>query len=833
MQKVELRYQSKNRFIGRFITREEALLVNGVARDFLNPTMDSDISAKEADLIAKRAKATSLEALRQRNAADSARGLMTKSSSSLLKDGSEAKSPADLKSVPAKEGDSAPLAKSGVEDSKDDANKVASAGVAAQNTVVSSPGTVYQQQWYQRLNELKRYKIAHGTAVVSAMKNDKLYHWRSRQRKRYHLTLSRIPKLRKKKKDIHAQVETDGDKKDTEWLLTMPEMKGIFALTASQDEDMCIEDVPEPFTIEPKDVKFDEKTVDDINRLHQEMLYCPPPPPSALQLTSSPQQHHSSLHSISLFWDECLEELRFFQGANQHTLVPRNFPHNPHIAVWVEIQRAKYLLQKVGIFSGMTGSQMFVMDELDLCDLNSLHTNDAILERRAIENIPKSVRNDSVKKRRKNKEDSKPERKSWSTHMSDFKEWYDTLLEEDKPKAGKLLPKANWRLYSWCWRQCNATSAVLCGTPSISGINMTAKKMRILASAGLFNVYPYNDRNGLVREDDYEGCDAFNSTFQVLENFSNKYGSTHIPDWYEYDRAFRLWVCALENGLTDFVKGEQCILSTQQIERLILIGFCNDRVGLPNLTRGDVIWLKMYIELKRYSELFGGCHVSSDFPRLHKWIAEQKELFRESRSGKKDVMKLARLKMLMDAGVDFFTGECLPDAVDPLIQKGFKEDFERLTSSPVETFPVVKKGAGSAGIQPSATLTSPLSTGDNYWNNNECRAKFELLKARNGHSIVLASDDTDVYWWFVERRGKALLSELELSGMETDEASESNELCSHSILRYITSQRHHDDDVEVEGDCSIFEDSKSMFAWLHYCERLMMFKGKMSSTLYY
>lgn len=259
----------------------------------------------------------------------------------------------------------------------------------------------------------------------------------------------------------------------------------------------------------------------------------------------------------------------------------------------------------------------------------------------------------------------------------------------------------------------------------------SVKKLGILASSKFFHAFPYNDRNGLVREDEYEGSDAFDSTYLVLEDFSIKYSSTLIPDWYECDQAFRMWVGALENGLAEFVKGEPCVLSVRQIEKLILIGFCNDRAGLPNLSKGDVVWLKMFVELKRHRELFGVCHVSSDFPRLHQWLAQQKDLFRLSRMGRKGMMNLSRFKMLMEAGVDFFTGECLPGTAN--IIEGFFKEFDQTTSSPMERFP-----AQESGMQENRGWIFQC---DSYWNDHECRAKFEQLKEKSGHSLVLASDD--------------------------------------------------------------------------------------------
>jgi len=684
-----------------------------------------------------------------------------------------------------------------------------SGNLVAQNKA-EGQGTTFQRQWYERLNELKRYKVTHGTAVVSATSNDKLYHWRLRQRKRYHLTLFRMPHL---KRDSPVWDEGGVDKNGKQWLLALPEMKGVFALSVSSNVGDQMDSAARPFTMKDKDIESDEKTVDAICRKHGELLYCPLPPTYPLVL------QHSSYHSNSLFWDECLEELRFFQGEHQHTLVPRDFPHNSYLPLWVEIQRAKFLLQSIGIFSGLTGWQMLVLDELNVCDLSSLPTVDAILANAAADDSMSKtpLKGNGSKKCGKNKkeETNSPERKTWSTHVGDFKEWFQNLPPEDKPRASELLPRANWSLYSWCWRQCNASSAVLCMTPNISGMNMSVKKLNTLASASFFHAFPYNDRNvGLVWEDDYESCDAFDSTFQVLENFSIKYGTTHIPTCYECDRALRMWVSALENGLSNFVKGEPCVLSVRQIEKLILIGFCNDRSELPNLSKSDVVWLKMLAEIKRHQELFGVCSVSSDFPLLHRWVDEQKEMFRHSRMGKKYMMNSSRLRMLMEAGVDFFTGECLPGTADHT-QRDF-EEFEMLTSSPVDTFPA------RDCFTNNHTICGWNFQYDNYWNNYDCRARFEQMKAMNGHSLVLASDDSDVYWWFVEKRGKMLLTEL--NHLEpSSRAFVPNRFHSHSILNFMNSQPQLDATGSDEDRIKV---DRSMFLWLHYCERLMMFKAR-------
>ena len=58
-------------------------------------------------------------------------------------------------------------------------------------------------------------------------------------------------------------------------------------------------------------------------------------------------------------------------------------------------------------------------------------------------------------------------KKTWGAHLNDFKVWYEGLSEEEKPHACDLLAQTDWSDYSWCWWQCHAASAILCGTPNV------------------------------------------------------------------------------------------------------------------------------------------------------------------------------------------------------------------------------------------------------------------------------------------------------------------------------------------------------------------------------
>ena len=105
------------------------------------------------------------------------------------------------------------------------------------SSVQSHLQTEFQKQWYDRLEEIKQHKMLHGTAIVSTADSEKLYHWRSRQRKRYHLTLHRLAHLKR------SSLSDGDDKADAEWLLTVPDsMTGNFSIggdggVISEDDD--------------------------------------------------------------------------------------------------------------------------------------------------------------------------------------------------------------------------------------------------------------------------------------------------------------------------------------------------------------------------------------------------------------------------------------------------------------------------------------------------------------------------------------------------------------------------------------------------------------------
>jgi hypothetical protein len=584
--------------------------------------------------------------------------------------------------------------------------------------------TANQKSWFERLRDLRVYKITHGTAVCTPTINEKLYHWRLRQRKRYHLTLNRLPEL----KTEESQAVLTGRNEDRQWLLTVPEMKGVYSLSSTPMSTIK----PRNFAfssidgwsisfIREEDVSSDNKTAALLRTQHELTLYTPDSGGSA-------PPSYWNWYRTSLFWDECMEGLRFFYDEHQHTIVPRSDPE-PIFPLWVESQRAKYILQQDGVWTGLTTDQVRALTDVKIADYSELCEEDDDGEGDENSYSPEY---ENVSGRKMNVDSES--KKSWSAHLSDFKYWYESLTEEEKPHACDLLAHDDWSDYSWCWRQCHAASALLCGTPNLKGVTMSVKKLKLLARAGFFHVFPYNGDECLVDEDDYEGNDSFYSTFQTLEEFSIKYGSTHIPDWYDCDAAFRMWIAALHNGIANFSKGDACVLSTPQIEKLILIGFCNDRDDLPNLSRGDVIWLKNLFELKRYRDLFGDCNVTSDFPHLYQWVGEQKELFRLTRAGKRDMIHASRLEMLRDAGVDFFTGECLPSTVS----EGSVRGFCHFVAAP-DNFAVDDE-----------------SSNDLYWKGREFNKDFEALKSR-GTSSVLANEHEELYRWFVERRGKLLL----------------------------------------------------------------------------
>ena len=166
-------------------------------------------------------------------------------------------------------------------------------------------------QWFEKLEDLRQYKLLHGTAVVTIAQDDKLYQWIIRQRKRYHLTLHHKPEFTSERYTNSNNLATDNSK-DVRWLIND-------TASPSRKKKKAVSGPPAPKEKDLKAIATDISSSKAIQRMHQHTLYYPS--------NSSPPYRHSS----SVFFDECLEELRFFRGEHKHTLVPRSFPFNENL----------------------------------------------------------------------------------------------------------------------------------------------------------------------------------------------------------------------------------------------------------------------------------------------------------------------------------------------------------------------------------------------------------------------------------------------------------------------------------------------------------------------
>jgi hypothetical protein len=171
---------------------------------------------------------------------------------------------------------------------------------------------VQRSQWYERLEDLRKYKLEHTTAIVSISQNDSLYQWTTRTRKRYHLTMFHKPDFRSQRNiDFTGQSDNDAD---TSWLIQMPSMTGAFSLEGGNVSKK--KSSVQVFQDDTTSIAADIKIAESIHNLHQQERYYP--------TNSIPPYRHSS----SLFFDECLEELRFFRGEHKHTIVPKYPAYN-------------------------------------------------------------------------------------------------------------------------------------------------------------------------------------------------------------------------------------------------------------------------------------------------------------------------------------------------------------------------------------------------------------------------------------------------------------------------------------------------------------------------
>ena len=77
-------------------------------------------------------------------------------------------------------------------------------------------------QWYEKLDDLRRYKLANSTAVVTISQDDKLYQWIIRQRKRYHFTLHHKPELKSERfSSSISSPDPNANDEDVAWLVSL------------------------------------------------------------------------------------------------------------------------------------------------------------------------------------------------------------------------------------------------------------------------------------------------------------------------------------------------------------------------------------------------------------------------------------------------------------------------------------------------------------------------------------------------------------------------------------------------------------------------------------
>jgi len=614
-------------------------------------------------------------------------------------------------------------------------------------------GEMVLKQWYERLRDLRNHKIMHGNALVSSSVDMKLYSWCHRQRKRYHLTLHRIPEFRSDRILQQHGAKTETQKAEKTWLTTVPNMTGDFALT-------------------PLSKSGDIETINTSEGSK-------PAHSTATGFSYTTGDLRSITISDADIWHDCLEELRFFHGDTHHTIVPSDFHHNRLLPVWVQTNRAKFLLQLCGLYSGFTFGQLFVLDELKISKFDDYSFHDIYKALRQNDEFNDSV-DYSV--------NSEMSATSFSGYLRDFTNWYRSSNCRSPTSLGSTNPS----LFSWCRKICHEVASILCGAPTPIATTNEAKlnpeNIRRLSVSKFFCVFPY-DEAALACEDDYIGSGDWITSYKALEKFSIKFGTTKVPPNAEVDCDLSAWTNEMHRTLSNFAKGDLCELSFQQIEKLILIGFCTDRADLPNLSRSDVIWLKRFFELRRYKDLFGDCHVTSDFPGLVEWIQQQKKLFKMKLGGEHDFMKNSRFNLLIRSGVDLY--------------------IENFSSSPiiVENLNNIETWLSSPNILEFPETTR--ASGDEY--ERKSLAHFASVKKKLGHCLVLPYDDEEVYWWIVHKRWQSIQRQAN-NGIRKQQ--------SFHVFSYITGN-------DLSSDEGI---NQSSLLWSCYCERLMLFEARMGHT---
>eukprot|EP00593_Proboscia_inermis_P006573 CAMPEP_0171322080 /NCGR_PEP_ID=MMETSP0816-20121228/114735_1 /TAXON_ID=420281 /ORGANISM="Proboscia inermis, Strain CCAP1064/1" /LENGTH=789 /DNA_ID=CAMNT_0011820467 /DNA_START=263 /DNA_END=2630 /DNA_ORIENTATION=- len=394
-----------------------------------------------------------------------------------------------------------------------------------------------------------------------------------------------------------------------------------------------------------------------------------------------------------------------FKKETGHCLVPKGYPQNTSLSLWVQRQRRAYKLFQEGKASSLCTTRLRKLEDVGfIFDGSKFKSKSVRLAELSI--IP----------------DEKFE-KQWEAKFQMFQAFKKETGHCHVPKGYQ----PNTSLSSWVQRQRRAYKLFQKGKAS----SLCTTKLRKLEDVGfIFDGSKFKSKNirlaelSIIPDEKYEK--KWEATFQMLQAFKKETGHCHVPKGYPQNTSLSLWVQRQRRAYKLFQEGKASSLCTTRLRKLEDVGFIFDgskfkskSVRLAELSiipdeKFEKQWEAKFQMFQAFKKETGHCHVPKGYQpntSLSSWVQRQRRAYKLFQKGKASSLCTTKLRKLEDVGFIFdgskFKSKNIRLAELSIIPDG---KYEKKWEAKFQMLLAFKKETGHChvpkGYQPSAILSS-------------------------------------------------------------------------------------------------------------------------------
>lgn len=317
----------------------------------------------------------------------------------------------------------------------------------------------------------------------------------------------------------------------------------------------------------------------------------------------------SIIDRLGVVWDERYGQLLRYKELHGNCNVPRDWPENPRLSLWVKTQRKLYnngrltskryqLLREIG-FLWNPHDQSWEEGFAALVAFRSLHGHCIVPDRypsnQVLANWVK------VQRRAKLKGEIDPFREQRLNQMNFIWDPFDVAWEK---KFSQL------EQYKRRYGNCDVPQSYADNPP----LGVWVQRQRMLATQEKLEISRIERLSDIGFE--WEPEDArWNTRFNELVEFKAEHGHCNVPGSWTKNKQLAKWVTHRRSAR---LRGT---ISREKVRQLDEIGFDWNPIGS--------IWEQRYLELEAYKKQFGDCMVPAKWPanpELGAWVRGQRRL---------------------------------------------------------------------------------------------------------------------------------------------------------------------------------------------------------------